>query len=75
MSVCLSVFYVVLKRKRNYVARLIKIKSIYNMFVLNILNVCFPGSRDENKVEFSIFFCALVDVVATILMQILHVAK
>lgn len=45
------------------------------MFVLNILNVCFPGSRDENKVEFSIFFCALVDVVATILMQILHVAK
>lgn len=46
------------------------------MFVLNILNVCFPGSRDENKVEFSIFFLfALVDVVATILMQILHVAK
>lgn len=26
------------------------------MFVLNILNVCFPGSRDENKVKFSIFF-------------------
>lgn len=24
------------------------------MFVLNILNVCFPGSRDENKVEISI---------------------